>query len=411
MRQLGDLIKELEGKPKSTGERSLLAALDEPVAITPKQEPPTIVLPSAKAPHRGYLARELVQCTLPHRDPKKDVYIRKDGSYRLMIESGTDIRTGEKIGLPYGTLPRLLMLFVNTEAVRRQGKDDELIISFGNTMNDFLRRVGCNPATGGGKRGDAARIRAQHRRLFSARFTFAQTTGDEVFGSESRRPIEIASEIRTFWDYRNPDQGCLWESYVVLTKEFQEALVANPVPFDFEHLKALKRSALAIDLYCWLTYRIHRANNSEFLVPYHALHQQFGTGYKRERDFRAALAEELAVVQDVFPAIRYEFEPRGLAVAGLCRRELPVPSEIRPAAPSSPVHGSPAAERPYHTAALAVMGEDLKRIDRLARKRGLNLDDVMQRWRAWCIDNRVYPKNPAAHLTGFIKNHDAGRSH
>ena len=364
------------------------------------------VPPTSKAHNRGYLARELVQCTLPHSDPKKDVYIRSDGKYRLMIESGANAHTGMKLGLPFGSLPRLLMLYVNTEAVHKQGEPDELFISFGSTMNDFLRRVGCNPATGGGKRGDAARIRLQHERLFNARFTFVQTEGNQVFGSETRRSLEIANEIKTFWDNRHPDQGSLWQSYIKLTPEFHQAIISNPVPFDFEHLKALKRSALAIDLYCWLTYRLYRADGEGFTVPYGALQKQFGTGYTRPRAFREAVEQELRLVTDVYSDIRYEFTPRGLAVEPISRNDLPVRSEVRPslapAAPSAP-------QRQYNTAHLAVMGPDLQMIDRLTRKLGMSLEDVMPKWRTWCIENSLYPKNAAAHLTDFIKNHDPHR--
>ena len=407
MRQFGKLASSIVAKAEQTMQNNE-PIIELAVPAEAKKERPTPL--SAKAPHRGYLARELVQCTMPHSDPKKDVYIRTDGKYRLMIESGTNINTGEKIGLPYGPVPRLLMLYVNTEVVRKQGNEDELLIGFGSTMNEFIRKVGYNPATGGGKRGDAARIRAQHQRLFSARFTFVTSEGNDLFGSEIRRPIEIATEIRTFWDYRNPDQGSFWESYIKLTPEFHKALVTNPVPFDFEHLKALKGSALALDLYCWLTYRIYRANGDGFVVPYSAMHQQFGTGYGRERDFRAAMAQELAVVARVYSDLKYEFTPRGLSVEPISRRDLPVPSENRPSLPPMIPHGAPQSARPYNTTALAVFGTDLQKIDRLARQRGMNLDDLIPLWRAWCIDNKVTPKNAAAHLTNFVKNHNPNKT-
>ena len=396
MRQIGDITSGLvAGVPEPTPESKLSETVREPHVPL-----------SARAPNRGYLARELVQCTLPHREPKSDVYIRTDGNFRFMIESGTDIQTGEKFGLPYGSLPRLLMLFLNTEAVRKQGREDELVISFGHTMNEFLRNVGCDPLTGGGKRGDAARLRTQHNRLFNARFTFARLDGDSVFGSETRKPLEIAQEIRTFWDYRNPNQGTLWESYVLLTPEFQQALVANPVPYDFDHLRALKRSPLALDLYCWLTYRIYRANNKTFTVPFKALHEQFGTGYSRMDNFKAALWEALNQVSDVYGAISYNFTPYGLEVEPISRRELPVPPDAKllMATPSS---NAPAPPRlaPVDHRRFLIMPEDLRKVDRLARKRGLVLDEMLVKWREWCIAGNVRPANPAAHFSTFLKNH------
>lgn len=418
MRPIGDVARRIvpqEEEPRPEGRSPANGN-------APTPEPP--IPPSARAANRGYLARELVQCTMPHSDPKKDVYIRTDGAYRVMIESGTDIRTGEKIGLPHGSKPRLLMLYVNTEAVRIQGEDDPLLIEFGASMNDFLRRVGLSPATGGGKRGDAALVREQHRRLFNAHFSFTRLDGDDAFGGESRTNLPIARQIHTFWDHRRPDQGSLWETYIRLDADFQRLLVANPVPFDFEHLKALKRSALAIDLYCWLTYRLYRANNVGFTVPYQGLFDQFGTGYNkpalgpdgkprrdRQDNFRAALREALALVAEVYSEIRYEFTPQGLAVGAVSRRALPVAPEPRAHLQEPPTEGQAIASRAtgYDVRQLVIMPADLRKVDREARKRGLDLDTMLPRWKAWCIEEGVRVANPAAHFTAFLKNHDGSR--
>lgn len=431
MRKLGDIARHLvpaeavetpQSRALAKAKSEFLGAgTEQPAMTVPTGEasPERVVPPSARAANRGYLARELVQCTIPHRDPKADVHIRTDGNYRVMIESGTDIRTGQKIGLPFGILPKFLMLFVNTEAVRKQGKEDELVISFGSSMNEFLRNVGCNPATGGGPRGDAARIKAQHYRLFNARFSFIRLDGDETFGSETRRPLEIAQEIRTFWDNRHHDQGSLWESHIVLNQEFQKLLVANPVPFDFEHLRALRKSALALDVYCWLTYRLFRADNNGFTVPYKALLQQFGSGYsssdgKRNRidNFKTALREALALVAEVYPAIRYEFTPAGLAIDAVRRRDLPVAPDAKAPALDPPNEAQAIATRAlgYNPMQLAIMPADLRKVDRIARQRGLDLDEMLQKWKNWCIEERIQVGNAAAHFTAFLQRHDASRS-
>ena len=93
MRQIGDVTRRIVPVEEDRSQ-------DRPRAVANGNDAPAdrAIPPSARAANRGYLARELVQCTMPHSDPKKDVYIRTDGSYRVMIESGTDIRTGEKIG-------------------------------------------------------------------------------------------------------------------------------------------------------------------------------------------------------------------------------------------------------------------------------------------------------------------------
>src|SRR4051812_46495442 len=84
---------------------------------------------SHAAPERddlAYMARDLVQATLPHAEPKGSPpeWCRHNGGLTLAIRPGfkTDRATGKRVstGYPYGTIPRLLLLWITTEA-RRTG--------------------------------------------------------------------------------------------------------------------------------------------------------------------------------------------------------------------------------------------------------------------------------------------------
>ena len=72
-----------------------------------------------------YLARELVLCTLPHSDPG-DVraWSRQNGHLTLSVKPGVrkDRETGEyvSVGIPYGIIPRLILMWMVTE-IRRTG--------------------------------------------------------------------------------------------------------------------------------------------------------------------------------------------------------------------------------------------------------------------------------------------------
>src|SRR2546421_13121137 len=61
----------------------------------------------APAPKQAisYYTPELIQCTLPHSDPKKRDWLRTSGGHTLIISSGID-EHGEPFGIPYGSLPR-----------------------------------------------------------------------------------------------------------------------------------------------------------------------------------------------------------------------------------------------------------------------------------------------------------------
>ena len=101
----------------------------------------------------GFMARLLALCSLPrtnHGDQKE--YVRRNGPFTLYMMAGG----GNK--LPYGNLPRLLLAWVCTEAVRTQHR--ELIL--GRSLADFMRSVGVYDDGGAVRR----RLRNQMQRLF-----------------------------------------------------------------------------------------------------------------------------------------------------------------------------------------------------------------------------------------------------
>src|SRR5207248_2941646 len=111
----------------------------------------------------AFIARELVQATLPHSDPG-DVpeWTRRNGNLTLAIQPGymNDPREPSRrvcVGFPYGSIPRLLLFWMITEATRTKSRRLEL----GATLNGFMAELGLNPDTGGGKRSDARRLRDQ----------------------------------------------------------------------------------------------------------------------------------------------------------------------------------------------------------------------------------------------------------
>jgi hypothetical protein len=69
----------------------------------------------------AFMARHLVQCTLPHSDPGNvPLWKRRNGNLTLSIVPGTDRDTGQSIGYPYGSIPRLLLFWIVTGIRARQ---------------------------------------------------------------------------------------------------------------------------------------------------------------------------------------------------------------------------------------------------------------------------------------------------
>ena len=275
----------------------------------------------------AFLTRYMVQATLPHRSPKGNPpeWFRVNGDYTLSIRPGytTDPKTRERVcvGYPFGSVPRLLMFWLTTEALRTGNRKLEL----GKSLSGFMRELGLNPDNGSVKsaRSDARRLHDQMERLFRATISFEYST------LEVRRwkDMQVAPEGELWWDLKRPNQSVLWDSWVELGEKFYEAIIASPVPVDMRALRELKNSPLALDLYAWTTYKtfILSQQKKSQRISWHQLRAQLGTDYKDPKDFRHYAKDALRKVALVYPGLRLDEVTGGVII-----------HPGRPAIPSKP---------------------------------------------------------------------------
>lgn len=241
----------------------------------------------------GYMARALVQATMPHKTPGQvEAWGRRNGNFSMLMQPGYTIDKNNKprsIGLPYGSKPRLVMAFISSEAVRTKSRE----IVLGRSLSDFMRQLDLRPT--GGRWGTIPMLREQMKRLFSATVSF-QYEGEP---GELSGGFRIASQTMLFWDPQSPKQAALWESTVTLTHEFYKEVVEHPVPIDMRVLSALKGSSMALDIYCWLTYRMSYLKQA-IEIPWELLSAQFGSDYTELRDFKKNFLKQLRKVLVVY---------------------------------------------------------------------------------------------------------------
>lgn len=247
----------------------------------------------------AFVGRTLVLATLPHRDPGDvPVFVRVNGDFELAIQAGP------WTGLPYGSYPRLILAWLVTEAVKTKSPR----IALGSSLTGFMRALGLVPS--GGEWGTVTRFRDQLERLFSARIATARRTDGEVHFQSA----EIASSLDLWWDPKGEGVATPG-SVVVLGERFFADVMRHAVPLDLRVLREIKQSALALDLYAWLTHRLARMQSSHapqkpVVLSWQQLHDQFGTSYSEARFFAAEAKRELARLRVVWPELRYE-TPRG----------------------------------------------------------------------------------------------------
>jgi hypothetical protein len=282
--------------PKPMGKRQLRRTL-QALQITS-------VAPSAE--DVAYLAREFILCTLPHRNPGDGpTWSRTNGNLTLRIQPGyrRDAETGKDacIGYPFGIIPRLILAWITTEALRTKSRRLEL----GNSLSAFMAALGLSSYTGRGPRGDATRLRDQMERLFHAIISFEYALKGEARTGRAWLNMQIAPEGVLWWSEKDPDQGALWGSWIELGEKFYQAVISEPVPLDLRVLRHIKQSPLALDLYAILNreaYRAQKGGEPRFLA-WEWLHAQIGNEYGRLDHFRDKALPQIEAILEVHPGL------------------------------------------------------------------------------------------------------------
>ena len=254
----------------------------------------------------GFMARLLALCSLPRTNPgDRKEFIRRNGPYTLGMVAGV----GNK--LPFGTIPRLLLAWVSTEAVRTGRR--ELVL--GRSLAEFMRQIGITNDSGG-RRGDRTRLQNQMRRLFATQVSLVYA--DERH--EVRVSSLVADRAEFWWNAKRPEEPVLWDSTIRLGEEFFNEIVTNPIPLDMNTLRSLKRSSLGLDLYLWLTYRTFGLK-APIRLSWPQIYRQFGVDPSNAnakytvRNFRTDCLRELFKIKRAWSALSYRTVRGGLVVS------------------------------------------------------------------------------------------------
>lgn len=259
----------------------------------------------------GFMTRSLAIATLPHRRIDDFRFVRKNGDFTLTM------MTAHPEGLPFGTIPRLLLTWVCTEIAQKK----ERVLHLGDNLAAYLQELGLNNS--GGKRGDITRLKHAMTTLFSSIIS-CHYDGRENFALNN---VMLADDINCWWTPQTEDDAGKWQSTVSLSEKFFNECVEHKLPFDMRAIKPLRSSPLALDIYMWLTHRMSYLSRRT-TIPWIALAGQFGAGYASNeqglRDFKRAFLRELKHVLIVYPAARCSDSKNGLVL-------YPSPTHIAPA--------------------------------------------------------------------------------
>ena len=159
----------------------------------------------------------LCQCALPASKPNPDtlVWEKQQGRATLLVEAGKAINPGtghfEQLPLPYGPKARLLLMHLNSEAVRRQSP----VIPVEDTMTAFFRRLMGRVQDGR----EIRRLKAQLSSLSSAQFRMSISSPESM--------LQVNTQIVgafNLWLEKEDNQRVLWPSTLKLSLDYYDSL-------------------------------------------------------------------------------------------------------------------------------------------------------------------------------------------
>lgn len=242
-----------------------------------------------------YVPKALVITTLPYSKFKGAEFVRQNGHHRLSVLAS------ESVGIPYGVIPRLLLIWVATEAKIHKTRDIEL----GRSFRDFMLKL--NLQCTGGKNGTIGRVRKQLRSLFHCSISsslIADEWQDIEFG------MRLADYSHFWWQ-----PHCEFSEktgYIKLSEVFYNEIGHEAIPIDLRAVRSLQRSPMALDIYMWLSWRVFSLKKS-CVIPWGELQKQFGSNYKKGWHFEHAFSLHLVRIKHVYPQVlAHAIKGRGL---------------------------------------------------------------------------------------------------
>lgn len=260
---------------------------------------------AGEQPIPSFLHSALCAMSLPVRRPANELapVLRMDGQYKLAITPRPILQadgTLLTLGVPYGALPRLILIHIMSQAVRTQSRE----VHLGETLTDWMRQMGYRTISYG-PRGSATLIRQQLDRLLACewiiRWDGQAADGASEFGIKE---IKLSDEYTGF----NRKTGKFGRE-IRLTEAFFSHLREHAVPLDENAIRQLRDSPTALDLYTWLAYRLPRIGTRRAAtLSWQQLASHFGNEGHNIRKFRQTVRDAWdRQVSAVYPDARADF--------------------------------------------------------------------------------------------------------
>jgi hypothetical protein len=285
----------------------------------------------------GYYLPKFITTPLPHSEPDlpHNLYERVNGNYIMNLVGNP------KYGFPHSGKARLIIAWIVTQlfkkhhTLKKSGKDMAEVNFqakevFRGSIKQMLDSMGY--ASKGGQNGQITLVKKQLMAIIKSHYEWEKknsTTGDY----EGEAGFLFTDKTKIAWRESRWDEIT---SYIELNPSIYQYILGKrsgfaPFPIDLRAFTALRKSPMAMDLYCWLTKKMYKILGSDkrhqcftckekhhpFSIPWKALYPQFGASYSRQIDFSNAAKRELKRIKLLWRNRSYHDQESGLTYKGL----------------------------------------------------------------------------------------------
>jgi hypothetical protein len=253
----------------------------------------------------AYLHSALCAMSLPARRPADEMapIIRQDGRYTLAITPKPVLRRVdgdmklESLGVPFGSYPRVILIYIMSEAVRTGSRD----VYLGTSFAEWLRRLGYNNASHG-SRGTASLLRGQLERLLACEWMIRWDDSASDDAAFAVKEVKLSNE---YAGLRTKDGGFIKE--IRLADVFFSHLREHAVPLNEAAIRELKNNPTALDLYTYFAYRLQRISGDRpEILSWNQLASHLGNAADSPRKFRQTIRQSWDLVSGVYPNARVD---------------------------------------------------------------------------------------------------------
>ena len=292
-----------DGKGKASGQRAGQGGGLVPLgAILPEILPAGLFDEVIRKEDIGYTHPVFLQCFLPtrHTARNRQRWQTNCGRASLVIRAGElanpmKPNEYESCIVPAGPKARFVIGYVNDYILRKSTPT----VNMGDSLREAMQRLNISI---GGKNGKE--LTREVKNFAAAEIGLG--VWDPSGHVEHKRAL-IAPHM-SFWLEKNPNQRTIWQPEMTVSREYFAA-VTDPdrmAPFYWPAMIALQHDTRAMDIHCFLTYRLRDGLSRPVMLSNKVLHPLFGSDIQELKKFWQSFKKSLTAAHGWYPKARVE---------------------------------------------------------------------------------------------------------